>query len=283
MATKPTHQELLEAGVHFGHLRRKWNPKMSNYIFGEKNGIHLIDLNSTLQTMERAGNAMRQIARAGKKVLFVATKKQARDVVTACAQEVNMPYVTDRWQGGMLTNFNTIRRSIRKMQNIQRMLEDGTLDSVTKKEKLTLTREHAKMSKVLGGIAEMGRIPNAIFVVDIVHEHLAVAEAKKLNMRTFGIVDTNADPSSVDYPIPGNDDASKSITIMLRYLTDCIKQGLAERGEEKDAKAEGASTAAAAKKEKKAEAAAAVAAPAPEAAAPAAPEAAAPATETPAE
>lgn len=245
MATKPTHQELLEAGVHFGHLRRKWNPKMSNYIFGEKNGIHLIDLNSTLQTMERAGNAMRQIARAGKKVLFVATKKQARDVVTACAQEVNMPYVTDRWQGGMLTNFNTIRRSIRKMQNIQRMLEDGTLDSVTKKEKLTLTREHAKMSKVLGGIADMGRIPNAIFVVDIVHEHLAVAEAKKLNMRTFGIVDTNADPSSVDYPIPGNDDASKSITIMLRYLTDCIKQGLAERNEEKGAKAEGKTEAAA--------------------------------------
>ena len=240
MATKPTHQELLEAGVHFGHLRRKWNPKMSNYIFGEKNGIHLIDLNSTLATMDRAGNAMRQIARAGKKILFVATKKQARDVVTACDKEVNMPYVTDRWQGGMLTNFNTIRRSIRKMQNIERMLEDGTLDSVTKKERLTLTREHEKMSKVLGGISEMGRIPNAIFVVDIVHEHLAVAEAKKLNMRTFGIVDTNADPSSVDYPIPGNDDASKSVGILINYLTDCIKQGLAERNEEKNAKAEGA-------------------------------------------
>ncbi len=237
MATKPTHQELLDAGVHFGHLRRKWNPKMANYIFGEKNGIHLIDLNSTLANMDRAGNAMRQIARAGKKVLFVATKKQARDIVTACAKEVNMPYVTDRWQGGMLTNFNTIRRSIRKMQNIERMLADGTLDSVTKKEKLTLTREHEKMAKVLGGIADMNRIPNAIFVVDIVHEHLAVAEAKKLNMRTFGIVDTNADPMSVDYPIPGNDDASKSITVVLRYLTDCIKQGLAERNEEKDAKA----------------------------------------------
>lgn len=237
MATKPTHQELLDAGVHFGHLRRKWNPKMANYIFGEKNGIHLIDLNSTLSNLDRAGNAMRQIARAGKKVLFVATKKQARDIVTACAAEVEMPYVTDRWQGGMLTNFNTIRRSIRKMQNIERMLADGTLDSVTKKEKLTLTREHEKMNKVLGGIAEMSRIPNAIFVVDIVHEHLAVAEAKKLGMRTFGIVDTNADPSSVDYPIPGNDDASKSIGIIIRYLTECIKQGLAERGEEKDAKA----------------------------------------------
>ena len=259
MATKPTHQELLEAGVHFGHLRRKWNPKMANYIFVEKNGIHLIDLNMTLQTMERAGNAMRQIARAGKKVLFVATKKQARDVVTSCAQEVNMPYVTDRWQGGMLTNFNTIRRSIRKMQNIQRMLDDGTLDSVTKKEKLTLTREHAKMSKVLGGIAEMNRIPNAIFVVDIVHEHLAVAEAKKLGMRTFGIVDTNADPSSVDYPIPGNDDASKSVTVLINYLTDCIKQGLAERTEEKDAKAEGAKVEAEKAEATKAEAAAAAA------------------------
>lgn len=237
MATKPTTQALLDAGVHFGHLRRKWNPKMSNNIFGEKNGIHLIDLNRTLEGMERAGNAMRQIARAGKKILFVATKKQARDIVTGAATEVNMPYVTDRWQGGMLTNFNTIRRSIRKMQNIERMLEDGTLDSVTKKEKLTLTREHAKMNKVLGGIADMGRIPNAIFVVDIVHEHLAVAEAKKLDMRTFGIVDTNADPTSVDYAIPGNDDASKSIKVVIDYLTECIKQGLAEANEKKDAKA----------------------------------------------
>ena len=236
MATKPTNSELLEAGVHFGHLRRKWNPKMSPYIFGEKNGIHLIDLNATLNGMERAGNAVRQIARAGKKILFVATKKQARDIVTAAAQEVNMPYVTDRWQGGMLTNFNTIRRSIRKMQNIQRMLDDGTLDSVTKKEKLTLTREHAKMNKVLGGIADMNRIPNAIFVVDIVHEHLAVAEAKKLGMRTLGIVDTNADPTSVDYPIPGNDDASKSIKVVIDYLTECMKQGLSEAKSEKDQK-----------------------------------------------
>ena len=233
---KPTHQQLLEAGVHFGHLRRKWNPKMSPYIFTEKNGIHLIDLNRTLENIDRAGNAMRQIARAGKKILFVATKKQARDIVTAAAQEVNMPYVTDRWQGGMLTNFNTIRRSIRKMQNIERMLADGTLDSVTKKERLTLTREHEKMNKVLGGIADMQRIPNAIFVVDIVHEHLAIAEAKKLGMRTFGIVDTNADPTSVDYAIPGNDDASKAVGVITNYLVECIKEGLAERGEEKDAK-----------------------------------------------
>ena len=233
---KPTHQQLLEAGVHFGHLRRKWNPKMSPYIFTEKNGIHLIDLNQTLENLDRAGNAMRQIARAGKKILFVATKKQARDIVTAAAKEVNMPYVTDRWQGGMLTNFNTIRRSIRKMQNIERMLNDGTLDSVTKKERLTLTREHDKMNKVLGGIADMQRIPNAIFVVDIVHEHLAIAEAKKLGMRTFGIVDTNADPTSVDYAIPGNDDASKAIGVVTNYLIECIKEGLAERGEDKDAK-----------------------------------------------
>ena len=222
--------------MHFGHLRRKWNPKMSPYIFTEKNGIHLIDLNQTLENLDRAGNAMRQIARAGKKILFVATKKQARDIVTASAKEVNMPYVTDRWQGGMLTNFNTIRRSIRKMQNIDRMLHDGTLDSVTKKERLTLTREHEKMNKVLGGIADMQRIPNAIFVVDIVHEHLAIAEAKKLGMRTFGIVDTNADPTSVDYAIPGNDDASKAIGVVTNYLIECIKEGLAERGEDKEAK-----------------------------------------------
>ncbi|NJC26629.1 30S ribosomal protein S2 [Neolewinella antarctica] len=246
MATKPTPAELLEAGVHFGHLRRKWNPKMSNYIFGEKNGIHIIDLNATLQGLDRAGNAMRQIAKAGKKILFVATKKQARDIVTAAAQEVNMPYVTDRWQGGMLTNFNTIRRSIRKMQNFERMLGDGTLDSVTKKERLDTTRAHAKMNKVLGGIADMSRIPNAIFVVDIVHEHLAVAEAKKLGMRTFGIVDTNADPTSVDYPIPGNDDASKSIKVVIDYLTECIKQGLAEGNQEKEQKASSGEEAAAA-------------------------------------
>ena len=228
---------MLEAGVHFGHLRKKWNPKMAPYIFTEKNGIHLIDLNRTGDALERAGNAMRQIARAGKKILFVATKKQARDIVTAAAQEVNMPYVTDRWQGGMLTNFNTIRRSIRKMQRIEQMLGDGTLDSVTKKERLTLTREHDKMNKVLGGIADMSRIPNAIFVVDIVHEHLAIAEAKKLGMRTFGIVDTNADPNSIDYPIPGNDDASKSIKILLDFLVENIKEGLSERGEQEDAQA----------------------------------------------
>ena len=233
---KPTQKELLEAGVHFGHLRRKWNPKMSQNIFVERNGIHLIDLNRTAESLDRAGNAMRQIAKAGKKILFVATKKQARDIVTEAAQSVNMPYIVERWQGGMLTNFNTIRRSIRKMQGIERMLNDGTFDSVTKKERLTLTREHAKMQKVLGGIADLQRIPAAMFVVDIVHEHLAVAEATKLNMRTFGIVDTNADPNAVDYPVPGNDDASKSIKILVDYLTASIKQGLDERKAEKNEK-----------------------------------------------
>lgn len=231
---KPTHKELLDAGVHFGHLRKKWNPKMAPYILAERNGIHLIDLNTTISGLERAANAMRQIAKAGKKILFVATKKQARETVTECAKSVGMPFVTDRWQGGMLTNFNTIRRSIRKMQNIERMLADGTLASVTKKERLTLTREHAKMHKVLGGIADINRIPNAMFIVDIVHEHLAVSEARKLNLRTFGITDTNADPNSIDYAVPGNDDASKSIDIITRYLTDAIKQGLAERAESKE-------------------------------------------------
>lgn len=244
---KPTQQQLLEAGVHFGHLRKKWNPKMSPYIFTERNGIHLIDLNMTVQGLERAANAMRQIAKAGKKILFVATKKQAREIVTEAAKSVGMPYVTDRWQGGMLTNFNTIRRSIRKMQNIERMLNDGTFDSVTKKERLDLTREHAKKNKVLGGIADLNRIPNAMFIVDIVHEHLAVAEARKLNMRTFGICDSNADPTSIDYAIPGNDDANKSIAIITNYLTEAIKQGLEERSndkDQKDAKAEKQETAA---------------------------------------
>lgn len=233
---KPTQKQLLEAGVHFGHLRKKWNPKMAPYILTERNGIHLIDLTTTVVGLDRAANAMRQIAKAGKKILFVATKKQAREVVTTIAKEVNMPYVTDRWQGGMLTNFATIKRSIRKMQNIERMLNDGTLDSVTKKERLMMNREHAKLSKVLGGIADLNRIPSAMFVVDIVHEHLAIAEAKKLNLRTIGIVDTNADPNSIDYPIPGNDDASRSIHIITNYLAQAIKEGLAERNESKDSK-----------------------------------------------
>ncbi|MBP8238787.1 MAG: 30S ribosomal protein S2 [Saprospiraceae bacterium] len=233
---KPTYKDLLDAGVHFGHLRKKWNPKMSPYIFTERKGIHIIDLNRTLDSMERAAAAMRQIAKSGRKVLFVATKKQARDIVSSAARSVEMPYVTERWLGGMMTNFATIRRSIKKMNNIDRMLSDGTLASVTKKEKLTLTRERNKLEKVLGGIANLTRLPAAVFVVDIEHENIAVAEAHRLGIRTFGIVDTNSNPNDVDFAIPGNDDASKSIAIITNYMVNAIRQGLDERKQAKPEK-----------------------------------------------
>ena len=238
---KPSYKELLDSGVHFGHLKKKWNPKMSPYIFAERKGIHLIDLNRTSECLERAGEAARQMAKAGKKILFVATKKQARQIVAEAATSVNMPYVTDRWLGGMMTNFATIRRSVKKMQNIERMLGDGSLTSVTKKERLTLTREHAKLDKVLGGIANLNRTPSAMFIVDVHHEHIAVAEAHKLNIRTLGLVDTNSDPGQVDYAIPGNDDASKSIAIITNYITGMIRLGLEDRKAakaEKDSQAE---------------------------------------------
>lgn len=243
---KPSYKELLDAGVHFGHLKKKWNPKMSPYIFAERKGIHLIDLNQTSECLERAGQAARQMARAGKKIMFVATKKQAREIVATAANSVGMPYVTDRWLGGMMTNFATIRRSVRKMKNIERMLGDTSLTSITKKERLTLTREHAKLQKVLGGIANINRIPSTMFIVDISHEHIAIAEAAKLGVRTLGIVDTNSDPNQVDYPIPGNDDASKSIAMITNYITGMIKIGLDERKQSKtendNAKAKEAST-----------------------------------------
>jgi len=226
---KPTYKELLDAGVHFGHLKKKWNPKMSPYIFMERKGIHIIDLNRTLESLDRSANALRQMAKSGKKIMFVATKKQARDIVSEAAKSVGMPYIADRWLGGMMTNFATIRRSVKKMQNIERMLADGTLTSVTKKERLTLTRERDKLDKVLGGIANLNRLPAAIFVVDISHEHIAIAEAHKLGIRTFGIVDTNSDPNQVDYAIPGNDDASKSVKIITDYMVEAIRQGLEER------------------------------------------------------
>ena len=226
---KPTYKELLDAGVHFGHLKKKWNPKMAPYIFMERKGIHIIDLNRTLESLERAGNAARAIARTGKKIMFVATKKQARDIVADAARSVGMPFVTDRWLGGMMTNFSTIRRSVKKMNNIDRMLQDGSLSSVTKKERLTMTRERNKLERVLGGIANLNRLPSAIFIVDIHHEHIAVAEAHKLGMKTFGIVDTNSDPNEVDFAIPGNDDASKSVAIITKYIASCIRQGLEER------------------------------------------------------
>jgi len=231
--SKPTYKELLNAGVHFGHLKKKWNPKMSSYIFTEHKGIHIIDLNRTLESMDKAAAAAKQLARAGKKIMFVATKKQARDIVSEAASRVNMPYVTDRWLGGMMTNFATIRRSVKKMQNIEQMLNDGSLTSVTKKERLTLTRERDKLNKVLGGIANLNRLPSAIFVVDIDHEHIAIKEAHKLGIRTFGMVDTNSDPGQVDFAIPANDDASKSIKIITNYIADAIKEGLEERKQQK--------------------------------------------------
>ncbi|MDE3234595.1 MAG: 30S ribosomal protein S2 [Bacteroidota bacterium] len=227
-------QQLLEAGVHFGHLRKKWNPKMLPYIFAEKKGIHIIDLNKTVDHLQEAAAAMKQIAKSGKKIMFVATKKQAKEIVSECAKKVNMPFATERWLGGMLTNFNTVRKSVKKMQSIEKMLADGSAESLTKKERLTLTRDKEKMEKVLGGIAQLGRLPAALFLVDIGHEHIALAEAKRLGITTFGMVDTNCDPNKVDFAIPANDDATKSIAIITNYITAAIAEGLAERQASKD-------------------------------------------------
>lgn len=231
---KLSQEALLEAGVHFGHLKRKWNPKMLPYIFTEKKGIHIIDLNRTQEKLEEAASALRFMAKSGKKILFVATKKQAKEIVKEAAKRVNMPFVTERWLGGMLTNFSTIRKSIKKMQTIERMLADGTLESTTKKEKLVLTREKDKMEKVLGGISALNRVPNAIFLVDISHEDIALKEAQRLNINTFGIVDTNSDPTKVDFAIPANDDAAQSIAIITNFIVDAIAEGLAERALNKD-------------------------------------------------
>jgi small subunit ribosomal protein S2 len=227
-------QQLLEAGVHFGHLKKKWNPKMLPYIFAEKKGIHIIDLNKTVEGLQESAAALKAIARSGKKIMFVATKKQAKEIVAECAQRVNMPFVTERWLGGMLTNFNTVRKSVKKMQSIEKMLNDGSAESLTKKEKLTLTRDKEKMEKVLGGIAQISRVPAALFMVDIGHEHIALSEAKRLNVTTFGMVDTNCDPNKVDFAIPANDDATKSIAIIVNYLTAAIAEGLQERQADKD-------------------------------------------------
>ena len=227
-------QQLLEAGVHFGHLKKKWNPKMLPYIFAEKKGIHIIDLNKTVEGLQESAAALKAIARSGKKIMFVATKKQAKEIVCECAKRVNMPFVTERWLGGMLTNFNTVRKSVKKMQSIEKMLADGSAESLTKKERLTLTRDKEKMEKVLGGIAQISRVPAALFMVDIGHEHIALAEARKLNISTFGMVDTNCDPNKIDFAIPANDDATKSIAIIVNYLTAAIAEGLHERQADKD-------------------------------------------------
>jgi small subunit ribosomal protein S2 len=226
-------QQLLEAGVHFGHLRKKWNPKMLPYIYAEKKGIHIIDLNKTVECLQETAQALKNIAKSGKKIMFVGTKKQAKEIVTECAKKVNMPYVTERWLGGMLTNFNTVRKSVKKMQSIEKMLNDGSFDNITKKERLQLSRDKDKMEKVLGGISQLGRIPAALFIIDIGHEHIAMAEAKRLGITTFGMVDTNCDPNKVDFPVPANDDATKSIAIITNYITAAIAEGLAERQAEK--------------------------------------------------
>ena len=222
-------KELLDAGVHFGHLRRKWNPNMAPYIFDEKKGIHIIDLNKTAVKLEEASAAMKNIARSGKKILFVATKKQAKDIVAEKVKATGMPFVTERWSGGMLTNFGTIRRTIKKMATIDRMKVDGTFENMSKRERLQVSRQREKMEKNLGSIAELTRLPSALFIVDIVKEHIAVAEARKLGIPTFAMVDTNSDPSLVDFPIPANDDATKSIELIVNVMIQSITEGLEER------------------------------------------------------
>jgi small subunit ribosomal protein S2 len=238
----PTYKEMLDAGVHFGHMKRKWNPKMQPYIFSEHRGIHIIDLNRTAESLERAGNAMRQLARSNRKILFVATKKQAREIIMKAAASVGMPHVTDRWLGGMMTNFATVRRSIRKMEGIDRMLADTNNTNITKKERLTMSRERNKIEKVLGGVTNLNRPPAALFLVDIKHEHIALAEARRLGIKTFAMVDTNSDPNLVDFPIPANDDASKSIELITAYLAEAIKAGMEERDSRKASDKEGART-----------------------------------------
>ena len=228
-------KQLLDAGVHFGHLKRKWNPNMAPYIFDEKKGIHIIDLNKTAVKLEEAAAAMKNIARGGKKILFVATKKQAKDIVTEKVKPTGMPYVTERWSGGMLTNFGTIRRTIKKMATIDRMKTDGTFDNMSKRERLQVSRQREKMEKNLGSIADLTRLPSALFIVDIVKEHIAVAEAKKLNIPTFAMVDTNSDPTKVDFPIPANDDATKSIELIIDTMIAAINEGMEERKNDKTA------------------------------------------------
>jgi small subunit ribosomal protein S2 len=232
---KITTQSLMEAGVHFGHLTRKWNPKMAEYIYMENNGIHIIDLNKTLSCLEEAAFAMRNIVRSGRKVMFVATKKQAKDIVTQEATRLNMPFVTERWLGGMLTNFATIRKSLKKLAQIEKMMKDeSSYENLTKKEKLMMSREKSKLTKQLGGISDLNRLPAALFVIDVKREHIAVAEAQKLNIPVFAMVDTNSDPSDIDFPIPANDDAFKSISIITGYLGKAIEEALQERKKDKE-------------------------------------------------
>ena len=225
--------QLLEAGCHFGHLKRKWNPAMAPYIYMERNGIHIIDLNKTAIKIEEAAEALKNIARSGRKILFVSTKKQGQEIIAAKAQEIGMPYITERWAGGMLTNFPTIRKAVKKMSQIDKMMTDGTFDNVSKREKLQITRQREKLEKNLGSIVDLTRLPSALFVVDVMKEHIAVAEANRLGIPVFGIVDTNSDPNPIDYVIPANDDASKSIEVIVNAVCEAIKEGLEERKVEK--------------------------------------------------
>ncbi|MCV9389186.1 30S ribosomal protein S2 [Reichenbachiella ulvae] len=231
---KLQHKDLLDAGVHFGHLTRKWDPKMAPYIFMEKNGIHIIDLHKSLECLEEASNALKQIVKSGRKVMFVATKKQAREIVSEEAQKLRMPYVTDRWLGGMLTNFATIRKSLKKMSSMDKMLKDDAFKNLAKREKLMISREKVKLERILGGISDLTRLPAALFVVDIKREHIAIKEAQKLNIPVFAMVDTNSDPNQVDFPIPANDDAFKSIQLIINHIGKELEEALAERKKDKE-------------------------------------------------
>ncbi|MEZ5067397.1 MAG: 30S ribosomal protein S2 [Bacteroidia bacterium] len=228
-------QELLDAGCHFGHLKRKWNPKMAPYIFMERNGIHIIDLNKTSAKLDEAASAIKQIAKSGKRVLFVATKKQAKEIVANAAKSVGMPYITERWPGGMLTNFATQRKSVKKMTGFDRFMKDETFNNISKKERLQVTRQKAKMEKLIGSIADLTRLPAALFIVDVLKEHIAVSEAQKLGIPTIAICDTNTDPSPIDFPIPANDDATKSISLIMGVMVKAIEEGLEERKMDKEA------------------------------------------------
>ncbi|MCC6370725.1 MAG: 30S ribosomal protein S2 [Bacteroidia bacterium] len=238
MSTRTTFNELLESGAHFGHLKSKWNPAMAPYIYAEKNGIHIIDLNKTVAKIDEAADALKQIARSGRKILFVATKKQAKDIVAEKVKTINMPYVTERWPGGMLTNFATIRKSVRRMSQIDKMFADGTFANVSKRERLQFSRERAKLETQFGSIVDLSRLPSALFIVDITKEHIAVAEAKRLNIPTFAIVDTNSDPNQVDYAVPANDDASTSISYIIDLMVNAVKEGLSDRKMDKEANSE---------------------------------------------
>jgi len=232
--SKVTFEQLLEAGVHFGHLKRKWNPAMAPFIFMEKNGIHLIDLYKTQAKLEEASNVAKQIAKSGRKILFVATKKQAKEIVAEKVTNINMPYVTERWPGGLLTNFPTIRKAVKKMTSIDQMFNDGTFDNLSKRERLQINRQRAKLEKNLGSIADLTRLPAALFIVDISKEHIAVHEARRLGIPIIAMVDTNSDPNLVDFPIPANDDASNSIALILDTVIESIKEGFDERKVEKE-------------------------------------------------